>query len=110
MLDFFGIIVTALATVVCAYISYKSNQENKMLREDKEVAEKRIKRRIRESHLSLKLMNANCELTVGTALAVKRGKANGELEEGLAAVAAAQKEYKEFLEQIALEDMEANHH
>lgn len=59
--------------------------------------------------LSLKLMNANCALTIGTALAIKRGRANGELEDGLKKVEEAQKEYEDFLRTIALEDLQNNH-
>ena len=49
------------------------------------------------------MINANCQLTVGVAMALKRGKCNGEVEQGLAAIENATKEYEQFLEGIAIE-------
>ena len=92
------VIISSLATIFCAYIAHKNDKVAKE-------TEIRSRRRIKESMLSLKLMNANCELSVGTALAVKRGYANGELEEGLKKVKEAQTEYENFLQSIAVEDM-----
>lgn len=105
MIEFLGTCVAAAATIVCAIIAYRSNKEAKIAKEERERAELRAKRRLQESRLSLKLINANCALTVGTALAVKRGHANGELDDGLKQVAEAQKAYNEFIQQVALEDV-----
>lgn len=104
MVDLLGNVVTSFATIICAYIAYRSNRDAKVAKKDAAQAERRNQRKLQESRLSLKLMNANCALTVGTALAIQRGKANGELEEGLKQVAEAQKEYMDFMQNIALED------
>lgn len=103
--EFLGICVSSLATVVCAVIAYQGKLEAKTAKEERDRAEKRATRRLQESRLSLKLLNANCALTVGTALAVKRGHANGELDDGLKQVAEAQKEYNDFIQAVALEDV-----
>lgn len=105
VLTFMGTSVTAIATIVCAIIAYRSEQRAKITKEEKERSEKRANRRLQESRLSLELMNANCALSVGTALAVKRGHANGELEEGLQQVELARKKYLDFLKAVAVEDI-----
>lgn len=108
MWEFIGTCVTAFATITCAIIAFTSNRQARVTKEEKERNEKRSKRRLIESRLSLELMNANCALTVGTALAVKRGHANGELDEGLKQVEAARKKYMDFLKEVAIEDVVGN--
>ena len=49
------------------------------------------------------MIDAECKLTVGVAMALKRGHCNGEVEAGLAAVQKTTKEYERFLEDIAIE-------
>ena len=104
-LEFLGGCISSLATIICAVIAYQGKQEAKLAKEERNRVEKRAARRLQESRLSLQLMNANCALTVGTALAVKRGHANGELDDGLEKVAAAQKAYNDFIQAVALEDV-----
>ena len=103
------VLISSAATIACAIIAYKAEIHAKEAREERAEAERCAARRVRESMLSLKLMNANCALTIGTALAIKRGRANGELEDGLKKVQEAQDEYEDFLKTIALEDLENNH-
>ena len=105
MLELIGVIVSAAATVACAILAYASNKQSRIMKEDRARVEKRAQRRLKESRLSLELMNANCVLTVGTALAVKRGHANGELDDGLAQVEAARRKYMDFLKEVAIEDV-----
>ena len=49
------------------------------------------------------MIAANLKLTVGVAMVLKHGHTNGEVEEGLAAVEAANSDYTKFLEDLALE-------
>ena len=49
------------------------------------------------------MLNANCQLTVGVAMALKRGHCNGEVEAGLAAIEKTTKDYEQFLEGIAID-------
>lgn len=88
--------ITAAATIICAYMAAQGKK-----RADKEdaIAEQRAK----EGRLQLKMMDANSKLTVGVAMALKHGHANGEVEEGLKAVEDAQREYIEFMEGIAID-------
>ncbi len=88
--------ITAAATIICAYMAAQGKK-----RADKEDA--RAEQRSKEGRLQLQMLDANSKLTIGVAMALKHGHANGEVEEGLKAVEDAQKEYVEFLEGIALD-------
>ena len=100
-----GYVLSAASTIICGYLAYKSNKEAKANEKDRKLTEKRAEERKKESLLSLRLMNANCSLTVGTALAVKRGHANGEMEQGLKDVEEAMKAYQEFHNKIAVDHL-----
>ena len=97
-----GLIIVAIITGV---ISYKTAKLSKKFDQDKEEEDRRAKQRKEEALLSLKMMKANSQLTIGIAMALKHGKANGEVEEGLEAVDKANKEYEEFLNKIAMDDL-----
>ena len=90
--------IAAASTIICAYMAAQGKK-----RSDKEdaIAEQRAK----EGRLQLKMMDANSKLTVGVAMALKHGHANGEVEEGLKAVEEANNEYVHFLEGIALDKL-----
>lgn len=94
-------LITAGATSLCGYLAYLSNQEHKAAEKSRKETEERAEERRKESLLSLQLMNANCSLTVGTAMAIKRGTCNGEMEQGLKDVQEAMKNYREFHEKLA---------
>lgn len=87
--------ITASATVICAFMAAQSKKMS-----EKEDA--RAEQRIKEGRLQLEMMDANNKLTIGIAMALKHGHANGEVEEGLSAVKEAQREYAEFLEAVAI--------
>ena len=106
LVSILSVLISSAATIVCAIIAYRAEVHAKDAQETREKMEYRANTRVRESMLSLKLMNANCALTIGTALAIKRGRPNGELEEGLVKVKEAQEEYEDFLKTIALQDLE----
>lgn len=94
--------ITAAAAVICGYMAYAGTKRDKEMANQRKKDETRASQRAEESHLSLRLMNANCKLTVGVATALKHGHCNGEVEEGLAAVKDAQGDYEKFLEGIAI--------
>ena len=89
MTEIISATLAAVASIICAVIARQAS-----LREKK--SEERAEQRMKESLLSMKLANANCKLTVGVAMALKRGECNGEVEEGLEAVKEATAEYEEF--------------
>ncbi len=92
--------IAAAATVICAYMAAQGKKRDART---EALAEQRAK----EGRLQLKMMDANTKLTVGVAMALKRGECNGEVEEGLAAVEAANKEYTQFLEGVALDQIKS---
>lgn len=98
--------ITAASAIVCAFVANQNRKREKADAERAERAEHRAAIRMRESHLHLRMLAADTALTIGIAYALKRGKANGELEEGLRAVEQARKEYDDFLREIASEHLE----
>ena len=96
-------VVAAAATILCAWIASKSSRAEKARKVDEEKAQKRADQRSKEARLQLAMIAANSKLTVGVAMALKHGHTNGEVEEGLAAVEAANSDYTKFLEDLALE-------
>lgn len=61
----------------------------------------RSEARKRETLLALDLQMATAKLAFANAMAIKRGRPNGEIEEGVTAFEAAKKRYLEFLNEQA---------
>lgn len=89
-------LISATATIIVAVISKNVKKQN-------ERSEEETRLRAKEAKLQLKMLHANSKLTIGVAMALKRGHCNGEVEEGLKAVEEADAEYSAFLENIAIE-------
>lgn len=68
-------------------------------------AEERNDMAKQESLLSLKMMAANNKLSYACAMAIKRGRPNGEVEEAVEAYEEAKQEYDAFLMQVAAEQL-----
>lgn len=68
-------------------------------------AEERNDMAKQESLLSLKMMSANNKLSYACAMAIKRGRPNGEVEEAVEAYEEAKQEYDAFLMQVAAEQL-----
>ncbi len=75
--------VTVVGSIIVAIVGavgvVYANKISKLQRE----TEQQNEMRKREARLSMKLTSANTNLTVGVAMALKHGHANGEIEEGL---------------------------
>ena len=95
-------VITALSTIICAVIAKQGSNRDKREKEEQERNEKREKQRLKEAMLQLAMISANTKLTLGVAMALKHGHCNGEVEEGMKAVAEASKEYEQYLEEIAM--------
>ena len=74
-------------------------------RAQRERVEARAAQRAKEGRLQLAMIHAVGKLTVGVAMALKRGHCNGEVEDGLEAVQKADTEYAAFLESVAVEHL-----
>lgn len=99
-------IIAAAASIVVAIITgiytVKVNKIKTETQAFNEKSEQRAEQRKQESMLLLRLTQANTKLTVGVAMALKHGHANGEIEDGLQAVEDAEQAYQDFLNQIAM--------
>lgn len=98
-------LITAISTIICAIVAAYFSKINKENKERDAIVEKRAEQRAKEGKLQLAMLNANCKLTVGVAMALKRGHCNGEVEEGLKAVEETQAEYYKFLDGIAIDSL-----
>lgn len=87
-----------MSAVIVAVISKRIKTENDRF-------EKRAELRSQESRLILDMIHANMKLSVGTAMAIKNGHCNGELQAGLEAVTDCNEKYNRFLQQIAIEEL-----
>jgi uncharacterized membrane protein len=92
--------VVAIGVAVIEFFAARDRKKAKADREkaaeDRAIAEKRHQIRQAESILSMKLLYATGKLSEATALAVKRGYANGEIDEGLELFTKAEEKYKDF--------------
>lgn len=104
------VIIPAIATVVVAIISgvvgYKTTKLNQKIEKSNEEMERKAEQRAKESLLNMKLAHANTQLTIGVAMALKNGHANGEIESGLDEVKKASAEYDSFLRDIAISSLQ----
>lgn len=91
-------ILSMMATVFCVFLAVKINANQRK-------SDKRSEDRAKEGQLMLRMVHAVGQLTVGTALAVKSGKLNGELDEGLEALAACERDYIDFMERVAMSSL-----
>lgn len=101
-------LLTAMSTIACAFVAAHFSKIDKRSKERDAIAEKRAEQRAKEGKLQLSMLDANCKLTVGVAMALKRGHCNGEVEEGLKAVEETQAEYYRFLDGIAIDSLTNN--
>ncbi|PWL49508.1 MAG: hypothetical protein DBY36_07780 [Clostridiales bacterium] len=93
-------ISAAIPSVLCGVFMAWFNRKQRC-RND--ASERRAKAQRDESLLHLELMMATAKLAYATAVALKRGRANGEVEEGVEAYEAARKKYLDFLNRQATE-------
>lgn len=97
------IIIAVLPSLIVGICMAVLNR--KMDKREKEQT-KLVEARREESMLALELQMATAKLSLASALALKRGKANGEVEEGIAAYNEARKKYLAFLNKTAIDNLE----
>ena len=78
---------------------------NHSQKERDKTADRRAEARKRESLLALELQMATAKMAFATAIAIKRGKANGEVEEGIEVYDNARSKYYSFLNEQAKEHL-----
>lgn len=95
-----------IAAVIAGVISIKQIKLNKKIQEENEKMERRAEQRKQESLLAMELSHANTQLTIGVAMALKNGYANGEIEYGLELVNKSSEKYSAFIRQMANEHLQ----
>lgn len=102
-------LISAIGVIVVAIIQFRSTKKAKKSEEEKNKRHIEVKKleemRQRESRLSMDMMHSTAKLCIGTALAIKRGKANGELDEGLKYVNKSIVNYEKFLKDVTSEEI-----
>lgn len=94
-----------IVALITGWYSVKQSKVQKQIELRQEESDKKAELRRKESLLSMKMASANTKLTIGVAMALKTGHANGEIEEGMKAVNEAEREYSDFLKSIAISDI-----
>lgn len=90
--------IAAVAAIISAVVSTTNTIRHKE-------AEKRAELRSREGRLMMDMIHANMQLSIGTAMAIKNGKANGEMKEGLEAVSECDRKYSDFLQEVTSSEL-----
>ena len=93
----------ALPAVLVGIVLYFFERTAKAREEE---VDKRAEMRKKESLLALKMQFANGKLTYAVAMALKRGKANGEVEEGIKAYEEAKGDYNKFINETHVDAIE----
>lgn len=101
-MDILSFILGLLPAIIAGAIGFYIQRNQK--RRDAAV-DKRAEARKCESMLLLDLQMATAKLAYASAMALKRGTPNGEVEEGVAAYEEAKKRYTKFLNQQAVEHL-----
>lgn len=98
-IEFFKIILPSLTVGVLMAV-FNRSQAKRDATEQKMTEEQR-----KESVLHLELIMATAKLSYAVAMAIQRGKPNGEVEDGIEAYKKAKKRYDAFLKEIAAEHL-----
>ena len=98
-------LIGAFQMIVVAVIGGIFARDSKKRKKQLDNAEARAVLRAQESLLSMKLVYTSLNLSQETAVAVKKGKSNGELEAAIAGADEAKREYYDFINRIAVKQI-----
>lgn len=90
--------ISAVSAIVVAYIGVHAKRTEAQ-------AEKREKRREKESLLSMRMMDATMQLSIVSANALTHGHNNGNIEQARAAATKAREEYEAFLREVTAQSL-----
>lgn len=91
-----GLLPSVLTAMIAFYLQRRQRKRDAQI-------DARVEARKHEGLLQLELQMATAKLTYAVAMAVKRGIANGEVEEGIEAFEQARRKYAHFLSEQAQE-------
>lgn len=99
-MNWIGQLAPSIASILCAVLvfCFQRRQNRRDAAMDKRAAARQT-----ESLLGLEMQAATGQLAAATAVAVKRGYANGEMEGAFAAYNAANTKYEKFIREQAVE-------
>ena len=98
------ILITAIAsieTIVVAVIGGLFIRESRRNKKAYEKADAQAALRAEEGLLSMKLTSASVNLGVATAIAIRDGKTNGEVNGALKEAGEAKRDYQDFIKRVA---------
>lgn len=101
-MNWIAILTPAIPSIIAAVIVYRVNKKADSRYNE---AQKQHDERVQAERLSMEMQLATAELSFATAMAIKRGKANGEVEAGIAAYEKAKKDYFDFINDKYVEEM-----
>ena len=99
-----GIAMEITMVILAIFSGYGANQTRKCKKAVERSAE-RAALRAEENLLAMMMTSANTELSIATAMAYQDGKPDGRMERALAAAEETQKEYQQFIKEMAAKKM-----
>lgn len=101
-MNLLAILAPVVPSIIAAVIAYRINKKADTRYNE---AQKQHDERVKAERLSMEMQLATADLSYATAMAIKRGKANGEVEAGIASYEKAKKDYFDFINKKYLEDI-----
>ena len=101
-MNWIAILTPAIPSIIAAVIVYRVNKKADSRYNE---AQKQHEERVKAERLSMEMQLATADLSFATAMAIKRGKANGEVEAGIASYEKAKKDYFDFINSKYVEDI-----
>ena len=101
-MNWIAILTPAIPSIIAAVIVYRVNKKADSRYNE---AQKQHEERVKAERLSMEMQLATADLSYATAMAIKRGKANGEFEAGIASYEKAKKDYFDFINSKYVEDI-----
>lgn len=101
-MNWIAIASAILPSLIVAVVGYRINKKTDRRYEE---AQKQHKERVKAEKLSMEMQLATADLAYASAMALKRGKANGEVEKGVASYEKAKADYFEFINGKYIEDI-----
>jgi hypothetical protein len=96
-----GEVISGITLIIVALIEMVAARGRKREKEARALSERRAVDRAKENRLAMKMMDASLDLSLATAMAVEQCKINGEMKTAKEKARVAQKDYQEFLQEIA---------
>ena len=101
-MNLLAILAPVVPSIIAAVIAYRINKKADTRYSE---TQKQHDERVKAERLSMEMQLATADLSYATAMAIKRGKANGEVEAGIASYEKAKRDYFDFINSKYVEDI-----